>query len=180
MVIQEATQVGNSVIRAKSMPVSNFKLKSVQKIITDLIDSMHHHELVGMAAPQIGKSVRIFVTEISETKLRKGMPLSETDPLRVFINPKITAISKSKKRDWEGCGSIASAGLFATVERPASLEVEALDEKGNSFHLKAKGLIARVIQHEMDHLNGVIFTDKADTKTYMSRKEYIQIRAKGK
>jgi peptide deformylase len=178
MIIKEAIQVGNPIIRVKSTPVANPKLKVFQRVITDLIDSMHHHGLVGMAAPQIGKSVRIFVTEINETKLRKGMSLNEIDALRVFINPKITSSSRIQKKGWEGCGSVASANLFGMVKRPASLEIEAFDENGKPFYLKAKGLLARVIQHEMDHLNGVIFADKADTKTYMSKNEYLKLRSK--
>jgi peptide deformylase len=178
MIIKETTQVGNPVIRAKSREVSNPKSKAVQKIVTDLIDSMRHYELVGMAAPQIGKEVRIFVTEIRTTKLRKGESLKEADVLRVFINPKIRSVSKSQKKGWEGCGSVASANLFGMVKRPQSLEIEAVDEKGEPFQLKAAALLARVIQHEMDHLKGVVFTDRADPKTYMSRNEYLRLRAK--
>ena len=178
MAIKKTTQIGNKVIRSKSREITNPKAKSVKKIITDLIDSMRHHELVGMAAPQIGKSVRVFVTEIRETKLRKGQSKKNIDPLRVFINPRILSFSKAKKSDWEGCGSVASAGLFAMVKRPTSLVIEALNKDGNKFQLEAENLLARVIQHEMDHLNGVVFSDKADTSTYMSRNEYIKFRAK--
>src|SRR5688572_2661589 len=113
MIIKEATQIGNKVIRSKAREITKQKSKSVQKIIADLIDSMRHHELVGMAAPQIGKDIRVFVTEIRETKLRKGQTKKNVDPLRVFINPRIISFSKVKKSDWEGCGSVASAGLFA-------------------------------------------------------------------
>ena len=178
MIIQETTQVGNKIIRNKAQEIVNPKAKSAQKIITDLVDSMRHHELVGMAAPQIGKDARIFVTEIRETKLRKGQTKKNLDPLRVFINPRIVSLSKDKKSDWEGCGSVASASLFGMVNRPISLEIEALDQNGNKFRFKAENLLARVIQHEMDHLNGIVFSDKADTSTYMSRNEYLKLRAK--
>ncbi len=178
MIIKETTQVGNPVIRTKSRGVSNLKSKATQKIIKNLTDSMRHHELVGMAAPQIGESARIFVTEIRETKLRKGDSIDNVDPLRVFINPKIVSLSTVQKKGWEGCGSVAAAGLFGMVKRPSSLEIQATDENGQKFRLKAKGLLARVIQHEMDHLNGIIFADKVDAKTYMSRNEYLKLRAK--
>jgi peptide deformylase len=178
MIVKETTQVGNKVIRDKAVEVVNPKSKSVQKVVTDLVDSMRHHELVGMAAPQIGKGIRVFVTEIRETKLRKGDAKNNIDPLRVFINPQIISVSKTHKSGWEGCGSVASANLFGMVKRPTSVVIEAVDENGNYFKLKAQNLLARVIQHEMDHLNGVVFVDKADTHTYMSRNEYLKLRRK--
>lgn len=178
MIIKETTQVDNKVIRSKARKVANPKAKSVQKVITNLVDSMRHHELVGMAAPQIGKDIRVFVTEIRETKLRKGETKKNIDPLRVFINPRVVSSSKVKKSDWEGCGSVASANLFAMVKRSTSIEIEAFDRDGNKFKLKAKNLLAHVIQHEMDHLNGIVFTDRADTSTYMSKNEYLKFRAK--
>lgn len=177
MIVKNATQAGNAIIRSKSVEVSGPTSKSTQKMVTDLVDSMRHHNLVGMAAPQIGKGVRIFVTEIRRTKLRKKDSMN-LDPLRVFINPRILSTSKKRAKDWEGCGSVAAANLFGKVTRPISLEVEATDELGTKFRLKAKNLLARVIQHEMDHLNGTLFVDTADTKTYMSRNEYLKMCAK--
>lgn len=176
MAIKHTVQVGNKIIRAKSKTVSNVKTKEVRKVVVDLVDSMRHHELVGMAAPQIGRGLRIFVTEIKKTKVRKG----EIDPLRVFINPKILSVSKKQVLGWEGCGSVASGDLFAQVRRPATVVIEALNQKGEKFKLSAKNLLARVIQHEFDHLEGVIFTDKANPKTYMSREELLKLRKKKK
>ncbi len=175
MVMEIATQVGNPLIRSSSKDVINSKNKIVQKLVQDLTDSMRHHELVGMAAPQIGKSIRVFVTEIRKTKLRKSQ---DVDKLRVFINPKIIRRSKEKVKGWEGCGSVASAQLFGMVSRPKSITVRALDENGNSFTLEATGLLARVIQHEFDHIDGVVFTDKADVSTFMSRNEYLKLQSK--
>ncbi len=176
MIIKKATQVGNKIIRTKSKPVANPKGKTIKRIIKDLIDSMRHHQLVGMAAPQIGKNVRIFVTEIRSTKLRKRKNPKDIDLLRIFINPKLLTVSRKKGTDWEGCGSVASANLFGLVKRPVSLEIEAQNEKGEKFKLKATKLLARVIQHEVDHLNGVVFTDKGEPRTYMSREEYLIMR----
>lgn len=178
MVIKDATQVGNKIIREKSKEVSNPTSREVRKVVKDLIDSMRHHDLVGMAAPQIGKGLRIFVTEVRKTKLRKGVGIENVDPLRIFINPKVLSVSNKEMKDWEGCGSVASANLFGMVKRPSIVVVEALDEKGVKFQLKASNLLARVIQHEMDHLNGIVFADRADTKTYMSKSEYLKLRAK--
>ncbi|HMO78414.1 MAG TPA: peptide deformylase [Candidatus Paceibacterota bacterium] len=178
MIIEQVTQIGHKTIRSRSQEISNLKAKSVQQVVTDLIDSMRHHELVGMAAPQIGKKIRIFVTEIRETKLRKGQNKKNIDPLRVFINPRIVSLAKVQESGWEGCGSVAEAGIFGMVKRPISLAIEAFDRDGNKFRLEADSLLARVIQHEMDHLNGVVFIDKADTGTFMSRNEYLKIKSK--
>lgn len=172
-VIKYVTQVGNSLIRSKSKKVINPQSKEVQKVITNLIDSMHYHELVGMAAPQIGSNLNIFVSEIRATQLRKGKTVKEVDSLKVYINPKIVSYSKKQVEGYEGCGSVASAGLFAMVKRPESIIVQAQDKEGKKFKLRASNLLARVIQHEMDHLNGIIFTDKANQKSYMSRNEYV-------
>lgn len=130
---------------------------------------MRENDLVGMAAPQIGSNVRIFVTEIRKTKVRNP---ALQDSLRVFINPKIIVSSKREVLGWEGCGSVAFSGLFGKVRRPYSVTVQAQDIEGAVFELKASGLLARIIQHEVDHLNGVLFTDRADPKTYMSTNEY--------
>jgi peptide deformylase len=177
MIIKSATQVGNPIIRKKSKKVTDVKSAQNKKIIRNLVDSMRHHDLVGMAAPQIGQNFRIFVTEIRETKFRKKDKKSDVDGLRVFVNPKIVSFSDTEVTIWEGCGSVAESNLFGKVTRPESLVIEALNEKEIKFTLEAKGLLARVIQHEMDHIDGIVFTDKADSKTYMSRNEYFKMKA---
>ena len=175
MILRHTTQVGSPVIRMRAKEVSNPKAESTKQIVKNLVDSMRYHDLVGMAGPQIGKGVRIFVTEVRKTKFRKGTTIKK-DPLRIFINPKIISVSRREISGWEGCGSVVSGGLFGKVERPASVVVKAFDEKGNTFKLEAEGLLARVIQHEVDHLNGIVFVDKADTKTYMERSEYLKLK----
>ncbi|MBI3572914.1 MAG: peptide deformylase [Candidatus Kerfeldbacteria bacterium] len=161
MIIYQAAQIGDPVIRKKSAVVKSVKTQQAQKIIHDLIDSMRHHHLVGMAAPQIGKNVRIFVTEIRKTKFRKH--LKTLDPLRVFVNPKIIRRSRSVGLGMEGCGSVASAQIFGSVPRPKEVQIEALDEYGHTFVLSVRGLLARVVQHELDHLDGLIFLDRMKT-----------------
>lgn len=175
MAIKKTTQAGQPVIRARAKAVKQVEDSKVEKVVTNLIDSMRAENLIGMAAPQIGESLRIFVTEIRKTKFRDNEDLDE---LRVFINPKITRSTKKTASGWEGCGSVADAGLFAKVRRSDSVTVEAVNEKGEKFSLKVKGLLARVVQHELDHLNGELFIDKADIKTCMSRNEYLKMCSK--
>jgi peptide deformylase len=172
MIIKNATQIGNPVIRAKAKPVKLATSPRTKKIVRDLIDSMRYHGLVGMAAPQIGISLRVFVTELRETNVRRA---KDADVVRVFINPKILHRSKIKRTDGEGCGSVARAGLFGMVPRAQSVIVTALNGKGERFTLAAKGLLSAVIQHETDHLNGVVFLDRLpNMKSLMSREEYIK------
>lgn len=173
MIIKEVIQVGNPLIRVKAKKVSSPRSKKIQQIITNLVDSMRYYNLVGMAAPQIGKSFRIFVSEIRETKFRKNQNIKNTDKLRVYINPKIVWCSKKRITGYEGCGSVAFSNIFGKVRRPKSIIVQAQNRDGKNFKLKANNLLARIIQHECDHLNGIVFTDKADPKSYMSRNEYL-------
>jgi peptide deformylase len=171
MVIKHTTQVGNPIIREKSKSVT-VSSKQNKAVIRNLIDSMRYHGLVGMAAPQIGINKRIFVSEIRKTKFRKQ---GDLDPVRAFINPKILKTSHKKVFGYEGCGSVAASGLFGDVQRPQSVVVEAFNEKGKKFKLRANGLLAKIIQHEFDHLEGKVFLDRlSNMESIMSREEYLK------
>lgn len=178
MSIKKVSEIGSLVIRSRAKKVKKINSVLVRKIIFDLTDTMRHINLVGMAAPQIGVGERIFVTEIRKTMLRKDF--SMLDPLRVFINPKITKVSKREVNGYEGCGSVApDSGLFGVVKRPETISVQAFNEVGEKFELETSGLLARIIQHEIDHLNGICFIDRvADTKTLLGRDAYIALTKK--
>lgn len=123
-----------------------------------------------MAAPQIGVGLRVFVTEIRATPLR---PEIETDEVRVFINPEIVWWSDGMETIYNGCGSVAEAGLFGPVERLLSVTVKAWDSSGVEFEFTATGLLSHVIQHEMDHLEGITFLEHVkDVRTLMSARTY--------
>lgn len=169
MVIKEIVQIGNPILNQKTKAVVRINTKETQRVIKNLIDSVRFHNLIGMAASQIGEKFRIFVTEVRKTKYRN----LETEELRVYINPKIIWSSKKQVVIYEGCGSVAYANLFAPVRRPEKIIIEAYDEKGNKFTLKATGMLSRVIQHEYDHLDGIEFTEKiTDMRKIMSSEEY--------
>ena len=178
MVIEEIVQIGNPQLKEKSKVVKDIKSKKTKEVIQNLIDSAHHYHLSGMAACQIGENVRIFITEIRDTNFRK---LQNTDPLRIYINPEIISFSKKQSVMYEGCGSVAYSKLFAPVKRPKEVLIEAFDEKGKKFKLKAEGFLARVILHEYDHLEGIAFTEKiTDVTKMMSSEEYIKQKKKKK
>ncbi len=173
MVIKNVVQIGNPSLRKKSKFVINFKTKVTRQVIQDLTDSTRFHNLIGMAASQIGHKLRIFVTEVRKTPTRNP---KDIDKLRVYINPKIVSRSKKQIIIYEGCGSVAYAKLFGPVSRPQKITIEAFDQAGNKFRLKADGLLSRVIQHEYDHLDGIEFTDKlTDVGKIMSKEEYLKM-----
>ena len=173
MIIKEVSEIGSKVIRTRAKEVKFLKSLMVKKTIKDLTDSMRKHGLVGMAAPQIGIGTRIFVTEIRKTPYRKD---AELDKLRIFINPKIVSSSDKCVIGHEGCGSVSNGGLFGPVKRPEEVVVQALDSNGDKFHLEVSGLLARVIQHEIDHLNGVVFIDHvSDTRKLLGKTEYLKM-----
>lgn len=176
MSIKKTYQIGTKVIRSRANEVRIFNNPEIKKVIRDLIDSMRHNNLVGMAAPQIGKGLRIFVSEIRKTKFRKAV---KEDGLRVLINPRIVKKSKRQVVGFEGCGSVAEARLFGQVKRSANVEISAFSVKGQPFKLKTGGLLARIVQHEIDHLNGVVFIDHiVDTHTLLDRETYIRSQRK--
>jgi peptide deformylase len=174
MIIEEIIQIGDPILNRPSKFVGKIDNIETQRVITNLIDSVRHHDLIGMAASQIGEKLRIFVTEIRKTKYR-NLP---ADKLRVYINPEIVWSSKKQIVIYEGCGSVAYAKLFAPVRRPEKIIIEACDENGNKFRLSADGILSRVIQHEYDHLNGIEFTEKiTDMRKIMSSEEYRKMMA---
>jgi peptide deformylase len=155
MAVRETLQIGDPRLKAKNALVRDVEATKVLPVIEDLVETMRHNELIGMAAPQIGENYQIFVTEPRKTKTRTGV----TDTLRVYINPKLVESSKETVVMYEGCGSVLHGQLFGPVRRPKEIVIEAMDEKGKRFRLRCDGILARVIQHEDDHLRGVEFTE---------------------
>ncbi len=135
MIKKKVVQIGTPSIRKKSKDVKDIKTKETKRVIRDLIDSMRHHDLVGMAGPQIGNNVRIFVTEVRATKFRKKK--RKTDPLRVYVNPKVVETSKDLVSGYEACGSVADAHIFGPVKRPKWVVIKDKDDRGEMFELKA-------------------------------------------
>lgn len=157
MVFKSIIQIGNPILRQKTKFVENIKSKKTKQIMNDSADSMRRHDLVGIAASQLGQKLRIFVTEVRKTPTRNPKYI---DKVRVYINHEIIWISKKEVVIYEGCGSVADGQLFGPVRRPEKIILTAQDERGKKFRLKANGLLSRVIQHEDDHLEGIEFTEK--------------------
>ena len=155
MAVQKVIKAGDPRLKYTNKPISNFQSTKVQKLTKDLVQAMKKADLIGIAATQIGENHMMFVTHPRSTKARK---LGKTDKLRIYINPKITFKSKIENTIYEGCGSVGD--IFGPVARPEEIEVEAVNEKGQKFSLRANGILARVIQHEMDHLEGIEYLER--------------------
>ena len=177
MKVLTRTQFGNPILRevARELTLTEIKSEKVQNLIRDMRHTLIEKKLgIGLAAPQVGESIALAVIAIRPTKLR---PKIEPFDL-VLINPVITENKGRRKKMWEGCisaGSNGTADLFAQVQRYGQIAVEFLDENGTSQSKTLKGLQAQVVQHEVDHLNGILFVDRVkDTSTYMTYREYIK------
>jgi len=172
MASRRIIQIGDPRLKARNKVVKNYKDLKVKKIIKDLTDTMHKNELIGLAAPQIGYNYRIFVTHARKTDFR---PSDQTDELRIYINPKMVKVSKTKNIIYEGCGCVINAQLFGPVKRPSKITIEASDEDGKKFQLECDGILSRVIQHEYDHMFGIEFTEKiSDYRKLMHEDFYLK------
>lgn len=133
-------------LRTIAAPVKQVDDK-IKTLITDMIETMYDAEGIGLAASQVDEHLQLIVMDLSENK----------DTPMVFINPKVTPLVEEKQPYEEGCLSVPE--VYDKVERPNKVRIEALDENGDVIDKEAEGLLAVCIQHEMDHLNGVIFVD---------------------
>ena len=138
----EVITLGDALLRKKAEPVKPINAEIV-KIAEEMIETMRQSKGVGLAAPQVGLMKRIFVIHI------------EGDIPRIFINPSIVATSQETVKQEEGCLSLPV--VWADVVRPEAVRVQALNEKGRPFTIETSGVLARVILHEYDHLEGVLF-----------------------
>jgi peptide deformylase len=175
MSVRETLQIGHPKLKAPNEPVIDTNNTHVKQVIQNLIDTMREKQLIGMAAPQIGENITAFVTEPRETLTR---PADQSDELRIYINPKIVALSSEENIIFEGCGSVLHGQLFAPVSRPREVTIEALDRDGKSFRFIADGILGRVIQHEYDHLQGIEFLEKISDYRQVMTADFYRERVK--
>ena len=172
MSVRQTIQIGHPSLQAENKPIADFSDPKVKQVICDLRDTMMNEGLIGMAAPQIAENYQIFVTEPRETDSR---PKDQSDIFRVYINPRIVKFSRKKTIIFEGCGSVLHGELFGPVLRPKQITIHAFDEKGKKFRLICDGILARVIQHECDHLDQTEFIENVfDYKELMVKEYYVQ------
>ena len=144
MAILEIKEYGESILREKSLLVKEITTE-ILNLIRDMAETMYTDSGVGLAAPQVGISKRIIIID------------EEKEGLMVLVNPEIIK-SEGEIIDEEGC--LSSPGIYSDVKRSSKVTVKALNENGDKIEITKEGLIARALQHEIDHLNGVLFIDK--------------------
>jgi peptide deformylase len=172
MSILKVARMGHPVLRAKARTVDKAEIKtqSIQDFIDSMVDTMFEYSGVGLAAPQVHESLRLFVAMLDADGQGDG-------DATVFINPEITVIGDQTVEGWEGCLSIPE--IRGRVPRAQHIKITALDRNAKRFELDLKDFPARVVQHETDHLDGVLFFDRMgsmDSLTYLE--EYSRYHAR--
>lgn len=167
-------EVGNPVLRCVARTLSPEEILSteIQKLIAHMRETMHGAPGVGLAAPQVGHSIQLAVIEDREQYHKDIAPeqLAAKErrrvPFHVLINPRVVWQSEDTREFFEGCLSLP--GYTAVVRRAHAVRVECLDETGNSRSIEAKGWYARILQHEIDHLQGHLYIDRMETRSFSS------------
>lgn len=152
MSILKVAHMGHPVLREKARPIERAEIATplVQKLVDDMIETMVEYHGVGLAAPQVHEGVRLFVASLD-------MGGERSEPI-ALINPEVTLVGSETLEDWEGCLSIPD--IRGRVPRSKEVRVRAFNRKGERIELKASNFSARVIQHENDHLDGILFFDR--------------------
>jgi peptide deformylase len=159
--------LGDPVLRQKAAPLTAITAEA-RRLIADMFDTMYAEEGVGLAAPQVGISERIIVVDPHD---------DETEPF-ALINPEILQAGAETEKNEEGCLSIP--GVRDLVERSVSVRVRGLTEHGDVREFEAEGLLSRILQHEIDHLNGVLFLDRlSPLKRSMAMKKWQKTKPEG-
>jgi peptide deformylase len=175
MSILKVARMGHPVLRARAKAIAPGDIKSprIQHLIDDMFETMREYQGVGLAAPQVHVPLRLFVAGFSpEPGLEPDEDEEDRDqervPLMALVNPEITPVGSAIDEDWEGCLSIPD--IRGKVPRAREIQVKAYDRNARRVDIRARGFTARVIQHETDHLDGVLFFDRMksfDTLTFL-------------
>ncbi len=156
MSILKVARIGHPIVREAAQPVPDRDLATepLQRLIDDMIETMHEYDGVGLAAPQIHVGLRLAVIEVPPTDERT----EDGVPLMVLVNPELTPLGDERVVGWEGCLSVPD--LRGQVPRLRRLRLSALDRNGKRYTVEAHDFFARVVQHECDHLDGRVYLDR--------------------
>ncbi|MEO1429413.1 MAG: peptide deformylase [Cyanobacteria bacterium J06632_19] len=162
-------ELGNPILRRKAEPVNNIQEQSIQKLIDDLLKTVMDANGVGIAAPQVAQSYRVFIVASRPNLRYPNAPLM--DPT-AMINPRIIDCSDEMVKGWEGCLSIP--GIRGLVPRHRSIKVEYTDRYGNLNHQELTEFVARIFQHEYDHFEGLVFLDRVESTLDIATEQEYQ------
>ena len=152
MPAREVLRMGHPVLRERAKPVESFGTPELRELLQDMQDTMAAKNGAGLAAPQIGVSQRIVIFGV---EANPRYPDAEPVPFTVLVNPKIVILTREIEEDWEGCLSVP--GMRGVVPRYTKLRYSGFDIEGNPIEREAEGFHARVVQHECDHLDGILY-----------------------
>ena len=152
MAIREVLKMGDPRLLARARPVEDFESPALAKLIVDMRDTMHALDGAGLAAPQIGVGLQVVMFEVSANP---RYPEAESVPFTVLINPVLTPLTDAMEEDWEGCLSVP--GMRGRVPRHVRLRYQGGDLRGRPIDRTVDGFHARVVQHEVDHLLGILY-----------------------
>jgi peptide deformylase len=171
MAIRKVARLGHPVLRQVARDLSRAEILSdeTKRLVVDMVETMREYSGVGLAAPQVHESVRLAVIEVEA--LGERYKVDTAQPLIVFFNAKVTVLDPAVHGFWEGCLSVP--GMRGYVERPRKIKVDYLDQNAQPQSMIAEDFVATVFQHELDHLDGVLYVDKlADKNRYAFVEEY--------
>ena len=165
MSILKVARMGHPILRERARRVEPAEIKSpaFQKLVDDMIETMREYDGIGLAAPQVHEGVRLAIIGIED-----GDGPERRIRVLPVVNPELSPVGRDTADDWEGCLSLPH--LRGRVNRPHRVQLRALDRRGNKIELDLEGYVARVAQHEIDHLDGVLFIDRMksfETLTFM-------------
>ncbi len=155
MAIRPVLRLGDQRLFNRAVEVKNFNTSELDDLIADMFDTMEAEDGAGLAAPQISVSLRVAIFGFDSNP---RYPDTNPIPKTVLINPEITALSDDREDDWEGCLSVP--GMRGVVSRLTDIRYTGFDASGSPVEVNAKGFHARVVQHECDHLDGIIYTQR--------------------
>jgi peptide deformylase len=155
MPAREVLRMGHPVLRERAKPVEAFGTPELRELLQDMQDTMAAKNGAGLAAPQIGVSQRIVIFGV---EANPRYPDAEPVPFTVLVNPKIVILTREIEEDWEGCLSVP--GMRGVVPRYTKLRYSGFDIEGNPIEREAEGFHARVVQHECDHLDGILYPQR--------------------
>jgi len=167
--VRDVLTIGHPLLRRRAHRVPREMLGSPElaRLVADLVDTMRANDGIGIAAPQIGVQLRVAILEIPGDSQR--YPGSPPMPRIVFVNPEVRILDPTTRGYWEGCLSVPNLRGF--VERPRAVEVRFSGTDGSPAELTAEDFVATVVQHELDHLDGVLFVDRVRDTTKLATVE---------
>lgn len=175
MAVRPIVEMGAPVLRARAEPVADPGSPAIRTLAEDMVETMLEAPGVGLAAPQVGVGVRLIVYRVPSRRRLTGEPPGPVDPV-IVVNPRITVVDATEQVGREGCLSIP--GLVGEVPRAARITLTGLDLDGRPLTRAARGFHARVIQHEVDHLDGVLYIDRMrDLRSLAFERVLIQMAA---